>query len=56
MQGSESIPRKLRPLGYRPIKYMTCYNGCNINDFQFHIQQYREYKSIMNSGVCIKGS
>ena len=56
MQGAESIPKKLRPLGYRPTKYVTCYNGHNINGFKFHIQQYGYHKSTTNSGVCIKDS
>ena len=56
MQGDKSIPRMLRPLSYRPTKYMTRYNGCNVNGFKFYTQQYGEHKSIINSGVCIKGS
>ena len=56
IQGSEFIPTKLRPLGYGLEKYMICYNGCNINGFKFHTQQYENYKNIMNNGVCIKGS
>ena len=56
MQTGESIFRKLRLLGYRPTKYVTCYNGCNVNGFKFHTQQYEYHKSTMNSGVYIKGS
>ena len=56
MQKGESIPKKLKPLGNKPIKYMVYYNGCNVNGFKFHMQQYRYHKSIMNSSVCIKDS
>ena len=55
VQGSDSIFRKLKSLSYRPIKYVTCYNGCNVNDFKFHMQQYKYHKSTMNIDVHIKG-
>ena len=56
MQDSESILKKLKPLGYRPTKYVIYYNGCNVNNFKFHMQPHEEHKSTMNSGVCVKGS
>ena len=56
VQGGDFISVKIRPLDYEPSKYMTCYNGCNVNDFKFYIHEYGYHKMIMNSSVCIKGS
>ena len=56
MQGNDFISRKLRPLSYKLIKYVIRYNGYNVNDFKFHMQQYEKHKSIMNNDVCIKSS
>ena len=55
-QGDDFISEKIRPLAYGLSKYVTCYNGCNINGFKFHTHEYEYYKITMNSGVCIKGS
>ena len=56
MQGVDFIPEKIRPLAYGPSKFLTYYNGCNINGFQFHAHEYGYHKITMNSDVCIKGS
>ena len=53
-QGGDFIFEKIRPLAYGPSKYVTCYNGCNINGFKFHTHKYGYHKIIMNSGVRIK--
>ena len=56
LQGGNFISEKIRPLAYGPSKYVTCYNGCNVNGFKFYTHEYGHHKITMNSGVCIKGS
>ena len=56
VQGGDFIYEKIRSLAYGSSKYVTCYNGCNVNGFKFHTNEYRYHKIIMNSGVCIKDS
>ena len=56
VQGGDFISEKIRPLAYRPSKYVTCYNGCNVNGFKFYTYEYEYHKITMNSGVCIKDS
>ena len=52
MQRGDFISKKIRPLAYGPSKYVTCYNGCNINGFKFHTHEYGYHKITM----CIKDS
>ena len=56
MQGGDFIFEKIRPLAYGRSKYVTCYNGYNVNSFKFYIHEYGYHKIIMNSGMCIKDS
>ena len=56
MQWGGFIPKKIRPLVYEPSKYVTCYNGYNVNGFKFHTHEYGYHNIIMNSSVCIKDS
>lgn len=48
--------QKIREISYGPLKVVTCYNGLIVNGYIFHTKDYRQHKSILNSGVCVPGN
>ena len=39
-----------------PSKEVRCYNGYMVNGYRFHTYSYGQNKSIMNSGICVRGN
>jgi hypothetical protein len=45
----------IRKVGLKLLKYVTFYNGYDVNGFRFHTKTFSQDKSTINSEVCVKG-
>ncbi|MQL91678.1 hypothetical protein Taro_024301 [Colocasia esculenta] len=47
---------RVQEISYEPSKIVRVYPGYIVNGYRFHTRYYGWNKSMMNSGVCVKGS